>query len=66
MSVREGMEDLEPEIPEISTKEVIASQEGWMPRGTSGGLVTAAPLESLSRMQMSSLQEASDDISPKW
>lgn len=63
MSVREGMDDLEPEIPEISTKEAIASQEGWMPRGTSGGLLTAGPLESLSWAQMSSLEEASDDTS---
>ena len=34
-----------------------------MPQGTSGGLVTAGPFESLSRMQMSPLEEASDDMS---
>ena len=58
-----GCHCLLQEIPEISTKEAIASQEGWMPQGTSGGLVTAGPFESLSRMQMSPLEEASDDMS---
>lgn len=62
MSLREGMDDLEPEIPEISTKEAIASQEAGMPTKWRSSLL-AGPLESLSWMQMSSLEEALDDAS---